>query len=177
MTPLETLKARLEEAMSGRPRQHGWGDLPALRRSLEATRLAFGDTLGIAREARIVQGVMAFRLQGERVDFVRLKYACLGLARPLDWEARRLLEDERLTRLLLQRVAALRDDPRRFGMCCRNLLTALEQATAEETPPSAAVARNLGLLRRFLGEAARDAAGDAASVSLARRGETSSPRR
>jgi hypothetical protein len=150
MPALKALETRLRHALSGRPRQLAWGDAFAMRNALASVRLAFGDRRGMTREQRIAQSVMAFRLQGQNTDFVRLKYACLGLAQPTDWDARRLLEDEKLLQTLLRQVAALRHDKRRFAACRRNLQISLEQATAKETPPSPAMTRNLEMLRAFL---------------------------
>ena len=87
MSALDELEKRLAQALAGRPRQLGWGDLPAMSRSLEAVRQAFGDRRGMGREQRVARGVMAFRIQGESTDFVYLKYACQGLAQPMDWES------------------------------------------------------------------------------------------
>jgi hypothetical protein len=145
--PLKNLQDRLKQALSGRPRQLAWGDLPAMQKSLEAARLALQEKRGMTREQRIARGVLAFRLQGRDTDFVSLKYACLGVNQPVDWDSRRLLEDEAALKLLLHQVAAL-PDPRRFAACSRGLLAVWQQR--EKTPPPPAAARNLEHLRQFL---------------------------
>jgi hypothetical protein len=150
MSALKTLENRLKQAAAGRPRQLAWGDLPAMRKSLEAVRASLGDKRGMTRAQRIAQSVMAFRLHGKEVDFVRLKYVCLGLTHPADWDARRLLDDETLLPALLQQVCSLRFDPRRFSICWRNLMTAFEEAKTEKTPFSPAATRNLERLAQFL---------------------------
>lgn len=146
---LKRLSDGLEQAFAGRPRQLAWGDPAAMRRSLEAVRMALGNRRGMTREARIVQSVLAFRVQRGKVDFVRLKYACYGLADPVDWESRRLLEDDRLLQNLLQQVRALSGDPHRFAACQRGLTHALK-TLQDITPRPPALERNMAVLEGFL---------------------------
>ncbi|MDR2165097.1 MAG: hypothetical protein LBO79_05615 [Zoogloeaceae bacterium] len=147
---LEKLSARLAQTLDGRPRQLAWGDPQAMRRSLEAARLTFGGRRGMmTREARLVRSILAVRLQGRAASFVQLKYACLGLAQPVDWEARRLLDEEPLCEILLRQVAALQGDPRRFAACLRGLRKARQMASAEVIPHASPCARNLERLARF----------------------------
>ncbi|MCX8145183.1 MAG: hypothetical protein N3C59_02475 [Azovibrio sp.] len=147
---LENLQAQLGACLTGRPRQFGWGQPQAMSQSLERVRDAFGGRPAMDRKRRIARGVMAFRLQGEATDFLHLKYACLGLAQPMDWEARRLLADRELVERLLRRVCDFAADPRRFAACCRGLQAACAQARAPDFPLSADLAANLDRVECFL---------------------------
>ncbi|MDR2678444.1 MAG: hypothetical protein LBB51_03290 [Zoogloeaceae bacterium] len=147
---LKALAERLARALAGRPRLLGWGSPEAMQTSLAAVRARLGKKRGESRAARIARGILAFRLNADAVDFVQLKYACEGAGDPVDWESRRLIEDERLFPKLLERVAALRDDPRRFSACCRGLRHASTVLHARATPPLPVVARHLATLEVFL---------------------------
>jgi len=108
--PLEQLEALLTQAMAGRPRQLNWGQPQLMSQSLERVRDALGGRRAMDKGQRIARGLMAFRIQGSNTDFVHLKYACQGLALPMDWESRQLLADEAQVQRLLQRVLDFRHD-------------------------------------------------------------------
>jgi hypothetical protein len=97
---------------------------PTLLARLAATRQRLVPPRGHRSTARIAQGVMAFRLAGTATGYPALKYACYGVARPMDWEGRLLLGEERQLARLLDAVDALRPHPRQFAACCRGLLAA-----------------------------------------------------
>ncbi|MDR0674009.1 MAG: hypothetical protein LBF93_10250 [Zoogloeaceae bacterium] len=147
--PLNDLEKRLSAALAGRPRQILFGASAQMRASLEGTRDLADNRRGAAETERVTQGLMALRLQ-ENPDFVRLKYACRGLARAVDWDSRRVLADSALLKKLLSRVAALKSDERRFQSCRRALLVALEEA---EALPKSSYPEGRALLRRFLSRA------------------------
>ncbi|MDR1647399.1 MAG: hypothetical protein LBR88_05105 [Zoogloeaceae bacterium] len=147
---LKMLAERLARAFAGRPRLLGWGAPEAMQASLAAVRARLGKRRGESRAARIARGVLVFRLNAGAIDFAQLKYACEGAGDPVDWESRRLIEDERLFPKLLERVAALRNDPRRFSACCRGLRHAAAILRARATPPLPVVARHLATLEVFL---------------------------
>jgi hypothetical protein len=144
--PLKDLEERVARALSGYPRQLLFGASVQMRASLEGARDLAGNRRGMAEAERVAQGLMALRLQ-EAPDFVRLKYACHGLARAADWDSRRVLADMALVNKLLLRVAALKDDERRFQSCRRALLNALKEA---ETLPESVCQEGRAALRRFL---------------------------
>jgi hypothetical protein len=144
--PLKDLGKRVSAALAGRPRQLSFGASARMRASLEGARDLAGNRRGMAEEERVTQGLMALRLQ-ENPDFMRLKYACRGLARAADWDSRRVLADMALVEKLLSRVAALRSDERRFQSCRRSLLAALEEA---EALPESSCQEGRAALRRFL---------------------------
>ena len=150
---LEKLQARLQETLAGRPRQLAWGHPQAMSQSLERVRIALRGRRGMDREQRIARGVMAFRIQGERTDFVALKYACHGLSQPMDWESRRLLDDREQVERLLRRVLDFAADPRRFAACYRGLLASCQQARAADFPRDGPLAANLRRLEHFLHQA------------------------
>lgn len=142
---LDRLRETLEHILAGRPRQLGWSDPTLLSARIAHLRQRFAQRRGMAVEQRIARGVMAFRLLGRQTGFVHLKYACAGLTLPVDWESRRLIEDEQQRETLFACVTALRADPRRFAACYRNLENAWQRATAES--PGIA---ELDMLRHFL---------------------------
>jgi hypothetical protein len=147
---LAKLQARLQETLAGRPRQLAWGEPQAMSQSLERVSIALHGRRGMDREQRIARGVMAFRIQGSSIDFVPLKYACHGLALPVDWKARRLLDDGEQVERLLQRVLDFAADPRRFAACYRGLLASCQQARAAGFAPDGPQAVNLRRLEHFL---------------------------
>ncbi|WP_415035730.1 hypothetical protein [Azonexus sp.] len=147
---LEKLQARLQETLAGRPRQLAWGAPQAMSQSLERVRIALRARRGMDREQRIARGLMAFRMLGAKTAFVPLKYACYGLALPVDWEARRLLAERQSLEILLRRVGDFSEDPRRFAACYRGLLSSCQQARAENFPAASALADNLRHLENFL---------------------------
>ncbi|MDR3159179.1 MAG: hypothetical protein LBU11_09275 [Zoogloeaceae bacterium] len=144
--PLKNLETRLTAALAGRPRKLSFGASPRMRASLEGARDLAGNRRGMAEAERVAQGLMALRLQ-ENPGFVRLKYACRGLARAADWDSRRMLTDRALVEKLLSRVAALKNDERRFQSCRRALLAALREADAL---PESSCQEGRAALRRFL---------------------------
>jgi hypothetical protein len=144
--PLKSLEMQISTALSGRPRQLLFGASAPMRASLEGARDLAGNRRGMAEDERILQGLMALRLQ-EKPGFVRLKYACRGLARAADWDSRRVLADAALLDKLLAQVSALKDNDCRFQSCRRALLAALEEA---ETLPEPVCQKGIATLRRFL---------------------------
>lgn len=147
---LENLQTRLQELLAGRPRQLGWGQPQLMSQSLERVRDSLGGRRAMDRDQRIARGLMAFRIQGAGTDFVHLKYACQGLALPMDWESRRLLSDREQVQRLLQRVLDFRQDGRRFAACYRGLLASFLTAMETEFPAGSAISKNRELLQQFL---------------------------
>ena len=122
---------------------------PALLARLSAARQGLAAPRGRFSDARIAQGVMAFRLAGAKTAYPELKYACYGVARPMDWEGRILLAEPRQLELLLATVRALQDRPRHRAACCRGLQAAL----ASEIDQRAAQQQvGMSRLRTFLQE-------------------------
>ncbi|MDR2626173.1 MAG: hypothetical protein LBC37_07565 [Zoogloeaceae bacterium] len=144
--PLKDLETRLNAALEGRPRKLSFGASARMRASLEGARDLAGNRRGMAETERVTQGLMALRLL-ENPGFVRLKYACRGLARANDWDSRRVLADRTLLEKLLAQVAALKSDERRFQSCRRALLAALQEADALPDP---SCQEGRATLRRFL---------------------------
>lgn len=119
---LHSLRQQLHKALAGRPRPAALaGDAAALAR-VAAVRRAFDPPRGHASLPRIARGVMSFRLLRRKTAYPDLKYACYGIAQPMDWEGRLLLDEERLLDDLLTAVAALRRQPGRYCRCYRGLL-------------------------------------------------------
>ncbi|MDR2366413.1 MAG: hypothetical protein LBD68_11285 [Zoogloeaceae bacterium] len=144
--PLKDLAGRMSAALDGYPRQLLFGASAQMRASLEGARDLANNRRGATEAERVTQGLMALRLQ-DAPDFVRLKYACRGLARAADWDSRRVLADMALVNKLLARVAGLKNDERRFQSCRRALIAALEEA--KSLPKSSCLEGRIAL-RRFL---------------------------
>ncbi|MGE5490189.1 MAG: hypothetical protein ACM31P_02775 [Actinomycetota bacterium] len=99
------------------------GSPEALDRLAAASR-ALSPPRGHLSPSRVAKGVMSFRIAQRNTAYPELKYACYGLARPVDWEGRILLAEMPLLTELLSAVAALGAQPRHFSQCYRGLLTA-----------------------------------------------------
>lgn len=148
--PIKRLETSLEQTMAGRPRRVNWGSPRAMSDMLEAVWASFGSCRAMAREQKIGRGLMAFRIQGEAIDFVHLKYACQGIAFPMDWESRRLLADRERLLVLLARVRDFRHDPRRFHACCKGLLSSFLSTWEEGFPLDGVLIENRQVLKDFL---------------------------
>ncbi|RIX48994.1 MAG: hypothetical protein D3M94_03595 [Rhodocyclales bacterium GT-UBC] len=92
---------------------------PALLARLDAVGQALAAPRGRFSTARIAQGIMAFRIHGSATVYPELKYACYGIARPMDWEGRILLGEAQQMQQLLEAVGRL--PPRQRAACCRGL--------------------------------------------------------
>lgn len=127
---------------------------PALLARLNAARDALRPPRGRFADARMAQGVMAFRIAGRQTAYPELKYACYGVARAMDWEGRVLLAEAPQLALLLDGVRALRDRPRHFAACCRALQRAWDLDIAGlEASAAEPVHAGIATLGRFLREA------------------------
>ena len=121
--------------------------LSAARQSLAPPRGRFSD-------ARIAQGVMALRIAGLKTRYPDLKYACYGVARPMDWKGRILLGELRQLDQLLLAVRAQKASLRHFAACCCGLQSAWQcdieknedLLNADDMQPG------IGKLRQFLNE-------------------------
>lgn len=127
---------------------------PALLARLNAARDALRPPRGRFADARIAQGVMAFRIAGRNATYTELKYACYGVARPMDWEGRILLAETSQLALLLAGVQALQARPRHFAACCRALQRAWDLDIAgPDAPITDHMRPGIATLGRFLQEA------------------------
>jgi hypothetical protein len=120
---------------------------PALLARLSAARQGLAAPRGRFSDARIAQGVMAFRIAGANTTYPELKYACYGVARPMDWEGRILLAEPRQLELLLATVRTQHGRPR--TACCRGLQAAVASAIDQTAAPQQA---GMARLRSFLQE-------------------------
>lgn len=125
MNGLEELVERLDRNFSRRPGDGAhWREAMAMGSALAAVRSAFGERLEERRGPLVNRSLLAYRLNPASVSFPDLKRICLGVARPADWEGRRLLDDDRLFARLLEQVATLAGKPTRWQACIRALLVA-----------------------------------------------------
>ncbi len=120
---------------------------PALLARLSAACQGLAAPRGRFSDARIAQGVMAFRIAGANTTYPELKYACYGVARPMDWEGRILLAEPRQLELLLTTVRAQQGQP--HAACCRGLQAAVASAIDQTAAPQQA---GMARLRNFLQE-------------------------
>lgn len=152
MSDLESLRQKLQKAFAVRPRAGAIAGNPEALARLAAVRQALSPPRGHRSLPRIARGVMSLRLRGRGTPYPELKYACYGVAQPVDWEGRVLLDEARLLDDLLFAVGALRDDPPRFGQCYRGLLTAWlsDVAGGEPMRHPAAAGRGEQKLKDFL---------------------------
>lgn len=129
MNELEQLGRRLRRSfVLGKHKEEIARPAPALLARLGAVRQALAPPRGRYSDARIAKGIMSFRLLGTKTAYPDLKYACYGIARPMDWEGRILLAEEALVDQLLAAVAAQSSHPDRFAACCRGLAAAWQAA-------------------------------------------------
>lgn len=125
MNELEKLERQLRRRLVIEPaHEEQFRPLPAVSARLTAVRQALQPPRGHYSDSRIAQGIMAFRLAGAATRYPDLKYACYGVARPMDWEGRILLAEERLIDQLLSAVSAHKTHPRHFAACCKGLMAA-----------------------------------------------------
>lgn len=151
MDDLDLLRQKLQQALAGRPRSAS----PLVPESGGARLLAVVRAVGPARGHRhpphVAHGVMAFRLRRRETPCPELKYACYGIARQVDWDGRRLIDDARMVADLLAAVAALpgrEHGARAFRDCCRGLRAAWEESAADRAADDPGCWQALG---EFLG--------------------------
>ena len=131
MKPLEQLEQILRRRFmpSSAEAVHAGGESVLAR--LSQARQALSPPRGRFSDERIAQGVMAFRVAGEKTPYPKLKYACYGVGRPMDWEGRILLAESQQFDQLLRAVRALHHSPYRFAACRRALRAAADIVAAE----------------------------------------------
>lgn len=139
MDDLDILRRDLRRALAGRPKAaQALFPATAHARLLAAIR-DIGPARGHRHTPHIARGVMAFRMARRDTPYPDLKYACHGIARQVDWEGRRLIDDPRMVADLLAAVAALPAEPQTPYRrdCCRALLAARQNAALEDASPDA----------------------------------------
>lgn len=125
MNDLERLGTQLQKRSAfGRVPKSLAQCAPAVLERLEAIRQSLTPLRGHRSQVRIAQGIMFFRMAGRKTPYPDLKYACHGVAQPMDWEGRILLAETQLLAQLLAAVKALEKQPRCFSACYRGLLSA-----------------------------------------------------
>lgn len=153
MNEIDDLRQRLSRALLGRaPGPALSTPDPAGLQQLAQARQRLVPPRGRHALPRIAQGVLAFRLRGSHTPYPDLKYACLGIARPTDWEGRLMLDDDPLCEALLAALSRLQQRrPWAFAQCCRSLGAAWANDIAPHAENLSATARqNAGRLAEFL---------------------------
>ena len=141
---LDRLRHALQQALGGRPKGAGALFPKGADARLLAAIQAIGPARGHRHPPRVAHGVMAFRLRGPETPAPELKYACYGIARQVDWDGRRLIDEPRRVADLLAAVAALAARPAdahgapAFNDCCRGLLAAWQESAEERAADEAA---------------------------------------
>lgn len=140
MNALDELSLRLQRVFTNRPGEAAdWREPLAMPAALGRVRQAFADRQAERAGPRTNRSLLAFRMAPQGVGFVDLKLVCRALARPADWQQRRLIDDERLFAQLLAQVDALRPQPRRYQACRRALLAAWQELTEEQKDHASAL--------------------------------------
>ncbi len=122
MNELDHLAERLKNVFTRRPDADACrSNSKAMPAVLARVRRSFGDRLSERSGARTNRSLLAFRMHPQQIGYVELKLVCRALARPADWQQRRLIDDDRLFGILLVKVEALRSQPRRHQACLRAL--------------------------------------------------------
>ncbi len=128
---------------------------------LRRIELALLPVRGQRSAERVAQGVVALRLARAQTPYPEIKYACHGLARPMDWEGRLLIDEPGMLDALLGAIDALRHRPRCYAECYRGLLMAWTNdivghpamiENAERLPALQRLLAVLKLLRANLGK-------------------------
>lgn len=138
---LERLHQALQQALGGRPKGAGALFPKGANARLLAAIQAIGPARGHRHPPHVAHGVMAFRLRGPETPAPELKYACYGIARQVDWDGRRLIDEPRRIADLLGAIAALAARPAdtpAFRDCCRGLLAAWRESTDERAADAGA---------------------------------------
>lgn len=138
---LERLRHVLQQALGGRPKSAGALFPKGADARLLAAIQAIGPARGHRHPPRVAHGVMAFRLHGPKTPTPELKYACYGVARQVDWDGRRLIDEARRISDLLAAVAALpalENGQKAFRDCCRGLHAAWQESAETRAADEAA---------------------------------------
>lgn len=128
---LDLLRQQLRRTLAGRPQADTVLFAETGNARLHALIRAIGPARGHRHVPHLAHGVMTFRLRRRETPCPELKYACYGIARQVDWEGRRLIDDARMVADLLAAVAALPPGTRPFRDCCRALRFAWQAAAPE----------------------------------------------
>ncbi len=135
MNDLDQLAEQLRQGFAKRPGEAAdWRDPRAMPAALDRLRGAFGERLAERSGPRTNRALLAFRMAPRDVSFVDLKLACRAIARPADWEQRRLIDDDHLFDQLLAGVDALHGQPRHQQACLRALRAALLELQGGDHP-------------------------------------------
>ena len=140
----------LMEIFRYRPRQLDWNMPENMNQVLEKIRKTFPAYSMVAKAQRIARSVQALRLVGEKLDFVRLKYVCYGLASGLDWEGRRLIDDEKLIVLILKTIEKRCNDKRRWKVCLEGLFKCIKKVANPNFTQSESSLKNAKMIKSFI---------------------------
>lgn len=140
----------LTDLFRGRPKRLNWGAPENMSRVLEKIRSTFPAFSMVAKSQRIARSIQALRLVGEKLDFVRLKYVCYGLASGLDWEGRRLIDDEKLIILILKTIEKRCNDQRRWKVCLDGLFLCIKKVANPNFTQSESSLKNAKMIKNFI---------------------------
>lgn len=140
----------LTDLFRSRPKRLNWGSPEYMSRVLEKIRQTFPAFSMVAKAQRIARSIQALRLVGEKLDFVRLKYVCYGLASGLDWEGRRLIDDEKLIVLILKTIERRCNDHRRWKVCLEGLFMCIKKVAEPNFTQSESSLKNAKMIKGFI---------------------------
>jgi len=130
MNALDELAQRLQD-FARRPGEHLLRSHPAMSIALTRIRQSFGERIIERAGPGANRSLLAFRLSPQSVSTAELKLICRHIARPADWEQRRLIDDPKLLPNLLARVALLPQT--QWLSCYRGLAAARRELQGTST--------------------------------------------
>lgn len=130
MSELDDLARQLRD-FARRPHEQLLRSDPAMSEAVSRLRRRYGNQLADTAGPRANRALLAFRLAPQEVSNTDLRLVCRYLARPADWEQRRLIDDLPLVNALLARIDAL---PERRWRDCFRALQAAQTEIGKESP-------------------------------------------
>lgn len=150
MNALDSLRLKIKKTFSSALHEAAWGDPRLMSKAFEEVRSVF-DTACDPSSRRSIAGTLeAFRRTHELHTFLDLKYACLGITQKIGEDGWMLIEDDELFLLLLKKVSAPQQTPRRLLKCYQGLLSGYFDYNIYSSAATEQGKRNWRGLRTFL---------------------------
>lgn len=154
LNPLETLRARLREAMDVRSTVHAveWGNPKAMAEARKQIQRDLGNELGAPpTEDQLVTALRRFARELTPASFSDFKYVCYGTTVPLGPEGWRLIDRRMLFEAVLTQTKQRSGQAKQFRRCYQGLLSSYFGFERNLESPSDADARWL-TLRNYLAD-------------------------
>jgi hypothetical protein len=163
MNALDTLSTKVRHTFAQTLRDPAWGKPQLMSKVLAEVSALFDMPHKPVSRKPLGNILAAFRETRSLPTFIDLKYACLGITQSFGLEGWRLIEDPALFRVLLHKVASLRQNPganppqpdgkrmlRRFVKCYQALLSGYFTYNIHQEGTPEQGRNNWKLLRAFL---------------------------